>query len=64
MSKLKKGTLIALFALVALLFVVFVWPTPYRIYSISGAIMRVNRFTYTVEIFIPSEGWVCYPQRR
>ena len=42
---------------VGVLFLVFVWPTPYQIYKHpTGQAYRVNRFTGVTEVALP-RGW-------
>jgi hypothetical protein len=54
--------------MLALLFAVYVWPTPYRYaelsrrdrYLISTFLVRINRFTGRADVLTPHQGWICY----
>lgn len=49
------------FSILGLLFVIFVWPTPYRYdrfdTSRQSLPVRINRFTGKADWLVPSEGW-------
>jgi hypothetical protein len=46
-----------LLALAILAFAYFVWPTPYRYFTVRGVAHRENRFTGEVTAFYDNVGW-------
>ena len=61
---MKRNLLLSAAAAVALAFLVFVWPTPYRYFKTPAPLVRVNRVTGSAAWLDLANGWTaCRPAK-